>query len=413
MTTNADLPAASAAVSHDEVEALATRVLEQNSPASTPVAAVLGAWFDAGLAWVHFPVGRGGLALDASFQPIANRVLEAAGIVHPFVVNPMGVGWAAPTILGHASEALKDALIRPVFTCEQMWCQLFSEPGAGSDLAGLASMAVRDGDDWVVTGQKVWTSLADKARWGLLLARTDPSVPKHSGLTYFVLDMSSPGVEVRPLRQLTGDAEFSEVHFNAVRIPDSNRLGEVGGGWRVAMTTLTNERQAIGGPSEKRNSGPVGVAVRLWHERPELRTPALEQRLVALGARADAFRLTGIRYHAEVGAGVRAQDGSASKLIWAELGQTIFEYCMDFLGPEATCYGGYEPREQTGERISMLAADDGGEPDIQRMFLRSKAFTIEGGTSDILRNIVGERILGLPGDLRVDRGIPWSEVRRG
>ena len=153
----------------------------------------------------------------------------------------------APTVLTHGTEAQQERYLRPLFTCEEIWCQLFSEPGAGSDVAGLATRAVRDGDEWVVNGQKVWTTLAHTARWGMLVARTDPDVPKHQGMTYFIVDMHAPGVEVRPLRQITGDAEFNEVFFTDVRIPDEQRLDAVGAGWRVATTTLMNERVAIGG----------------------------------------------------------------------------------------------------------------------------------------------------------------------
>jgi alkylation response protein AidB-like acyl-CoA dehydrogenase len=397
------------------VSAAAEKVLAGHPPATTPVRQFLGACFDAGLAWVHFPVGRGGLGVDAGLQDVADGILQGAGGASPFQLNPIGYGMAGPTVVAHATEDMKTRLLRPMYNCEHIWCQLFSEPGAGSDVAGLATRAVKDGAEWVVNGQKIWTSLGHVAHWALLLARTDPCVAKHKGLTYFVLDMHSPGVEVRPLRQMTGDAEFNEIFLSGVRIPDTQRLGEVGGGWRVALTTLMNERNAIGAGSSVRNSGLIRVPLRLWAQRPDLRTPVLQDRLVALFARADAARLTGDRQRVERGDGPIGPEGSAAKLVLSELGQAIFDFCMDFLGPEATCYSGYDARrepEDLGGGVKLWTPAAGDE-DVQRMFLRSRAYTIEGGTSDILRNIVGERVLGLPGDLRADRDRPWTEVPRG
>ncbi|WP_110182266.1 acyl-CoA dehydrogenase family protein [Nocardioides solisilvae] len=414
MTVTADAPARTHEEGRRLVAERAHRVLAEHPPATTGLREVLGAVYDAGLAWVHFPPGRGGLGLDAGLQEVAQRILEDAGVPPVFELNPMGYGMAGPTIVEHGSDELCEALLRPLYTCEHLWCQLFSEPGAGSDLAGLATRAVRDGDEWVVNGQKVWTSLGHVARWAMLLARTDPDAAKHKGLSYFLVDMTSPGVSVRPLRQMTGEAEFNEVFLEDVRIPDAQRLGDVGAGWSVAMTTLMNERTAIGGGSSVRGSGLVGTALRLWQERPELRTPALEERLVGLFVRADAARLTGDRQRVERGDAPIGPEGSAAKLVWAELGQDVLDFCMDLLGPEASVYSGYdlvrEP-EDLGDGVLRRATISSAE-DVQRAWLRSRAFTIEGGTSDVLRNIVGERLLGLPGDLRADRG-PWSEVPRG
>jgi alkylation response protein AidB-like acyl-CoA dehydrogenase len=397
------------------VSAAAEKVLAEHPPATTPVRQFLGACFDAGLAWVHFPAGRGGLGVDAGLQDVADGILQGAGGASPFQLNPMGYGMAGPTVVAHATEDMQTRLLRPMYTCEHIWCQLFSEPGAGSDLAGLATRAVKDGAEWVVDGQKIWTSLGHVARWALLLARTDPKVAKHQGLTYFVLDMHSPGVEVRPLRQMTGDAEFNEIFLTGVRIPDTQRLGEIGRGWQVAMTTLMNERSAIGAGSSVRNSGLIRVPLRLWAQRPDLRTPVLQDRLVTLFARADAARLTGDRRRVERGDGPIGPEGAAAKLVLSELGQAILDFCMDFLGPEATCYSGYDAHrepEDLGDGVKLWTPAARDE-DVQRMFLRSRAYTIEGGTSDILRNIVGERVLGLPGDLRADRNRPWAEVPRG
>ncbi len=182
----------------------------------------------------------------------STRRWSAAGAPLAYARNPIGHGMGAPTIVTHGSDAQVERYLRPLFTGEEIWCQMFSEPGAGSDVASLATTAVRDGDEWIVNGQKVWTTLAHLARWGMLIARTDPDAPKHKGMTYFVVDMHAPGVDVRPLRQMTGDAEFNEVFFDDVRIPDAERLSEPGEGWRVALTTLMNERVAIGGAIPQR-----------------------------------------------------------------------------------------------------------------------------------------------------------------
>jgi alkylation response protein AidB-like acyl-CoA dehydrogenase len=383
----------------------AARRVVAHPPAETPQKEFLGACFDGGLAWVHFPEGFGGLGVAPGLQAVADGILQGAGGPNPFWLNPIGYGMAGPTVMAHASGELAAELLRADYVCDDIWCQLFSEPGAGSDLAGLATRAVLDGDTWIVNGQKVWTSNAHRARRALLLARTDPDQPKHKGLTYFVLDMTDPGVEVRPLRQMTGEAEFNEVYLRDARIPDSHRLGEVGQGWHVAMTTLMNERTAIGGGSSVRGSGSIGSALTLWRERPDLRTPALRDRLVHLFARADAARLTLDRQRVEGGDKI-GPEGSIGKLVGAELNQDVYEFCMDALGVEAGLYSGYD----TGPDGAPPATD--GE-DLQRRFLRSRANTIEGGTSEVLRNILGERLLGLPGDLRADTGKPWSEVPRG
>ena len=225
-------------------------LLGAHDPATTDPLAFLRARFDAGLAWVHFPEGLGGLGAPRALQPVVDAELAAAGAPDndPRRIG-IGLGMAAPTILRYGTDEQKLRFLRPLWTGEEVWCQLFSEPGAGSDLAGLRTRAVRgpDGGDWTVDGQKVWTSSAHNARWAILIARTDPDVPKHQGITYFVCDMTDPGVEVRPLRQITGEAEFNEVFLTGVRIPDAHRLGEVGDGWRVAQATLMNERVAIGG----------------------------------------------------------------------------------------------------------------------------------------------------------------------
>ncbi|HMZ12570.1 MAG TPA: acyl-CoA dehydrogenase family protein [Mycobacterium sp.] len=390
----------------DRVADLARGVVADHDPKKVPIPEFLGACYDAGLSWVHFPEGQGGLGLSRGLQAVADQVLQGAGGPVPLGLNPMGYGMAAPTIREHAqSDELKKQLLRPLATTEDIWCQLFSEPGAGSDVAGLATSAIQDGDDWVINGQKVWTSLAHRARWGLLLARSNPDLPKHKGLTYFVLDMHAPGVETRPLRQLTGQAEFNEVYITDARIPDTHRLGAVGDGWRVAMTTLMNERSALGASGSRRGAGTIEEAVSLWAARPELHTPVLRDRLAQLWLRAEAQRLTSERSRASATVGGPGPEGSIGKMVGAELNQRIYEWCMDLLGAEGLLYHGYA--------MSGAHRDGDWRGPIQQRYLRSRANTIEGGTSEVMRNILGERVLGLPGDLRADAGMPWKEIPRG
>src|ERR1700757_4050586 len=247
------------------------QLLAAHDPAHTDPQEFLGARFDAGLAWVQFPEGHGGLGVPQSFQEQVNAALAAAGAPAPAVAkNGIGFGMAVPTIVAFGTEEQKRKFLRPLYTGEHIYCQLFSEPGAGSDLAAAATRAGRDGDDWIVNGQKVWPSGAHNAQMAILVARTDPNVPKHAGLTYFLCDMTDPGVEVRPLRQITGEAEFNEVFLSDVRIPDSHRLGAEGAGWKVANATLNAERVFIGGQVTQREAGMIGIVAQAWRESPEL-----------------------------------------------------------------------------------------------------------------------------------------------
>ncbi|MEU4569878.1 acyl-CoA dehydrogenase family protein [Micromonospora sp. NPDC023956] len=356
----------------------------------------LGARFDAGLAWVHHPVGLGGLDLPRHHQPVLEEALARAGAPDERPRrNAIGLGMAAPTLLRHGTPTQCHRWLRPLWTGEQVWCQLFSEPDAGSDLAAVRTRAVRDGDDWVVDGQKVWTSLAHRARWGLLLARTDPGVAKHRGMTYFVCDMTAPGVRVRPLRQLTGEAEFNEVFLTGVRLPDTLRLGAVGDGWRVARTTLMNERVAIGGRPLPREGGMIGLLARTWRERPELRTGGLHADLLRAWVRAEAARLTALRLRQQLAAGEPGPEGSAVKLTFAELAQRISGLELDLLGGEGLRYDDWTMRRpEEPDLLGRTAA---------YRYLRARGNSIEGGTSEILRTIIAERVLGLPAEPRVDR----------
>jgi alkylation response protein AidB-like acyl-CoA dehydrogenase len=232
--------------------------LAEHDPHEMPRQDFNNARFDAGLAWVHYPEGLGGLGLSRSLQQLVDAEFAAVGAPgHDAERNAIGLGMAAPTILAYGTDEQQRRWLRELWTGREIWCQLFSEPGAGSDLAALATRAVRDGDSWVATGQKVWTSLAQVAKRGLLLARSDPDVPKHQGLSYFAVDMEAPGVEVRPLRQITGEAEFNEVFLTDVRIPDEDRIGPVGEGWKVANATLMSERVNIGSSRAAPREAPV------------------------------------------------------------------------------------------------------------------------------------------------------------
>jgi alkylation response protein AidB-like acyl-CoA dehydrogenase len=390
-------------------------LLEAHAPGVTPPLEFLRAQFDAGLAWVHFPAGLGGLDAPREQQGVVDEALAAAGAPtnDPRRIG-IGLGMAAPTILAHGTDEQRRRFLRPLWTGEEVWCQLFSEPGAGSDLAGLATRAVRerpddDGADWIVTGQKVWTSMAHEARWAILIARTDPAAPKHRGLTYFVCDMTGPGVEVRPLRQLTGEAEFNEVFLNGVRVPDAHRLGPVGAGWAVAQTTLMNERVAIGGGARPREGGLIGVVARAWREHPELRTAAAYDTLLDLWVQAEAARLTATRLRQQLAAGQPGPQGSAAKLAFARLNQQISGFELDLIGERGLRHDGWSTGRWDLDRPDTV--DFAGRSPGYR-YLRAKGNSIEGGTSEILANIIAERVLGLPPEPRADKDVPWKDLAR-
>jgi alkylation response protein AidB-like acyl-CoA dehydrogenase len=390
------------------VERLVKDFLTEHPPETTDDRELRAARFDAGLAYVHFDKGFGGLGLDSSLQPMVEQLFLDAGCEDWLPRNVIGLGMAAQTVHTHGTDEQRAQYLKPLFTGEEIWCQLFSEPGAGSDLAALGARAIPDGDSYVVNGQKIWTSFAHVARRGLLVARTDPDLPKHRGLSYFVLDMTTPGVEVRPLRQLTGQAEFNEVYLTDAVVPAADRLGAVGEGWRVAMTTLMNERVAIGRRGSRRGAGPIGAAVTEFREAAAAgrADASARDRLVRLWTRAEAARLTNVRAAAQRGAKVPGPEGSIAKLQMAELNKAIFELCVDLRGNDGMQIEGYEmsrPDRSSGA---------GGSTDIRRAWLRSLANSIEGGTSEVMRNILGERVLGLPGEPRVDRDVAWKDVPR-
>ena len=394
------------ALSPDEqrVADLVEELLTESPPDSTDPKTFLGAQYDKGLAWVHFPEGQGGLGLSPKLQKDINERIYAAGAPNPMYRNPIGHGMCAPTIVAWGTAAQQQRYLRPLFTGEEVWCQLFSEPGSGSDFAGLSSSGVQDGEEWIVNGQKVWTTLAHLSKWGLLVVRTDPQAVKHAGLTAFVVDMQDPTVEIRPLRQMTGEAEFNEVFFSDTRIAETEMLGKPGDGWRASLTTLMNERVSIGGTIPPRGSGTIAALVGVWNELPaEAKTNVARDDVMKLWARAEVLRLTNIRANQMRKAGDPGPEGSIGKMASADLNKDIYDEAMNLLGADGLLYGSYEMvRPETA-----MGADT-----LQKAFLRSRANSIEGGTTEVMKNILGERVLGLPGDVRVDREVPWSEVPR-
>jgi alkylation response protein AidB-like acyl-CoA dehydrogenase len=380
--------------------------LAEHDPAQTPKQDFNDARFGAGLAWVHYPEGLGGLGVSRSLQHIVDAEFAAAGAPgNDGDRNAIGLGMAAPTILAYGNDEQQQRWLRRLWTGQEIWCQLFSEPGAGSDVASLATRAVRDGDGWVVNGQKVWTSQAHLARRGLLVTRTDPDVPKHQGMTYFAVDMTAPGVDVRPLRQLTGEAEFNEVFLTDVRIPDSDRIGAVGEGWKVATATLMSERVSIGASrAVPREGGMIGLAAQTWRSRPDLRTPGLHDRLLRLWTDAEVARLAADRLRQQLAAGRPGPEGSAAKLILARLNQEISGFEVELAGEDGLRYDDWTMRRP--ERANFLGRGPGYR------YLRAKGNSIEGGTSEILRNIIAERVLGLPSEPRVDKDVPWKDLPR-
>jgi alkylation response protein AidB-like acyl-CoA dehydrogenase len=336
--------------------------------------------FDAGFGWITGPAQYGGRELPPSYerlwQSVESRYDTPSG--GPFGI---GLGMVAPTILAHAVDEVRDAYLRRLWRGEIIACQLFSEPGAGSDLAGLSTAAVRDGDEWVLTGQKVWTSGAQYSDIGEIICRTDPTLPKHKGLTGFVVDMHAPGVEVRPLRQMTGGASFNEVFFNEVRVPDSHRLGDVNQGWTVALTTLMNERAAIGGGS----AGGAGLMatgrlIELVRHAGRASDPLVRQQLVDVFIHGNVARYTNLRAMARIRAGqLPGPEMSIGKLSLTANMQRVSALLATVLGPK-------------------LIADSGewGTYAWSEFILGVPGMRIAGGTDEVMKNIVGERVLGLP-----------------
>jgi acyl-CoA dehydrogenase len=353
---------------------------------------------EAGWACLQWPQAYGGRGATPMERVIWNQEEGVySKLSHLFVI---GQGMIAPTIMAYGEEADKARYLPPLASGEEVWCQLFSEPHSGSDLAGLRTRAEKDGDEWVINGQKIWTSGAHHSDYGMIITRTDASVAKHKGLTMFFLDMRAPGVEVRPIKQVNGQSGFNEVYFDNVRVPDAQRLGGVGEGWKVSLTTLMNERLAIGG------SIATGVpefeefvAALPLGDGTAMDDPAVRSKIADWHAKAAGLRNTAARSMTALSKGeTPGPENSIGKLVAGGMMQDIAKFAMDLQG--------------FGSVLTDPAVAEGAAR-FQAMLLRSPAVRIEGGTDQILRNIIAERVLGLPDDMRADKGLPFNEIPRG
>lgn len=355
--------------------------------------------FEAGLAGITWPKQYGGAGRGDRELQIFNEVASAFEL--PTGAFMIGHGMCGPTLLVLGTEEQRRTYIPPMLRGDQIWCQLFSEPGAGSDVASLQTRAVRDGEQWVVNGQKVWTSGAHYSKYGMLIARTDVDVAKHRGLTMFVVDMSSPGVQVRPLRQITGGANFNEVFFTDVRVPVENVVGSVGEGWRAAITMLMNERMvgvaSQGGGGALGATG-LGAVIRLVRQAGLNHDPVIRQRVADIWIRTQIMRYTGMRLRASAATGrVPGPEGSIAKLYGAQLGKDRAALALDMAGVGGVAWS---PSEQGGGRWAMAV-------------LAAPAGAIAGGTDQVQRNIIGERVLGLPKEPEVDRERAFRDLLVG
>ncbi len=354
--------------------------------------------YDAGWACIRWPKEYGGRDATAIQSVIWNQEESKHSV--PTGIFGIGQGMAAPTMMSWASEDQKRFHLPPLASGEHIWCQLFSEPSAGSDLAAVRTRAVRDGNDWVINGQKIWTSGAHYSNYGILVVRTDPDVPKHKGLTYFFLDMKSPGVEIRPIKQISGGANFNEVFFNDVRIPDEQRLGAVGQGWQVSLTTLMNERAAIGG------GGGVGFdrVFRLAQEvtiddRPAIENAQVRSALANWYCQESGLQYTGYRSLTALSRGeTPGPENSIGKYVGASKTQDMASFAMDLL-------------EMSGALQDPQSAFAGGM--YPGTYMGSPGLRIAGGSDEIMLNILAERVLGMPQDIRPDKGVPFSEIPTG
>jgi len=343
----------------------------------------------AGITWPKEFGGRGGTGMQSVIWG------QEAGQYGVTVNNyAVGIGMAGPTILRHGTDEQKARYLRPMLRGDEVWCQLFSEPDAGSDLANIGTRAVLDGDEWVVTGQKVWTSGAADSDWGILLARTNPDAPKHKGITYFLVDMTTPGFDIRPLKQMTGTEHFSEVFMDEVRIPAANVLGEVNGGWACAITTLSNERGLIAGANKSSDSVAL---IELAQKRGRNDDPLLRQALVDCWIRQQIQRYHGYRLQTALSKGVApGPETSVMKLFAAEYLRRLGNASLMLLGPEG----------------QLMADDAPAGTEWQARFLFAPAIRIAGGSNEVQRNIMGERVLGLPREPQVDREVPFRDLGR-
>jgi alkylation response protein AidB-like acyl-CoA dehydrogenase len=328
---------------------------------------------DAGWAGISWPKEYGGRGATLIEQAIFNEEIVRAKA--PQVANVLGLVMGGPVVIAHGTEEQKQRYLKPILTAEEIWCQGFSEPESGSDLASLKTKAVKDNGEWVVTGQKVWTTFAHEAKWCMLVARTDFDAPKHKGLTYFLMDMEQDAVQVRPLRQITGESEFNELFIEEARIPDENVVGGVGNGWMVALTTLMHERAGLAFGLQVQLKIALGQVMELARREGLDQDPVVRQKIAQLYIESEAIRLNASRGLTQImKTGIPGPEGSLTKWMWSDTNQALTELAMDIRGPDAPII----------------------DSDWTYRFLRSRANSIEGGTSDVLRNIVAERVLGLP-----------------
>lgn len=353
---------------------------------------------DAGWACIQWPKEYGGRDATPIQSVIWNQEEGVYGkLSGTFII---GQGMCGPTVMAYASEELKERYLPRLSSGEDVWCQLFSEPAAGSDLAGLRTRAEKEGDDWVINGQKIWTSGAQYSDYGILITRTDPEVAKHQGLTMFILDMKAEGIDIRPIKQANGDSGFNEVYFDNVRIADDHRLGAVGGGWQVALTTLMNERLAIGGaistgyPEIKEMLQTLPLADGMAIDDPAVRSKLADWHCKAAGLKNTASRAISALSKGET----PGPENSIGKLVAGGMMQDIAKFALDLQGLSGTI-------------VDPDIAE--GAARFQAMLMRSPAVRIEGGTDQILRNIIAERVLGLPADMRADKGLPFNKIPSG
>ncbi|HEV3280183.1 MAG TPA: acyl-CoA dehydrogenase family protein [Acidimicrobiales bacterium] len=344
--------------------------------------------YDGGWAGITWPVRFGGRGGDVVQAMIFRQ--EEANFDVTSGLFAVAIGMAGPTIIGHGTDEQRARYLPPMLRGEEVWCQLFSEPGAGSDLASLATRADPDGDQWVVNGQKVWSSGAHHADKGILLARTSQDLPKHRGITFFIVDMHTEGIDARPLRQMTGGATFNEVFFTDVRIPAANVVGEVNGGWRATMTTLSNERGLRGGTSD------FEQVLKLAREGGASGHPAIRQRLARCFVEEQIIKYLGFRVQTALAKGLSSAETSLIKLVYSQMARETTELALAIEGPGGMLTGGDAP-------------EDGYW---QRQFLSAPSLRIAAGSDEVQRNVIGERVLGLPHDVQVDRDIPFRDTIR-
>jgi alkylation response protein AidB-like acyl-CoA dehydrogenase len=369
--------------SEAEFQAEVRKWLEENHPGPAPEGdddaefAFRREWqrkmHEAGWAGISWPEEYGGKGASLIEQAIFNEELGRQRV--PLPANVLGLVMGGPVVIAHGREEQKERYLDPILSGEEIWCQGFSEPESGSDLASLKTRAVKSNGTWKITGQKVWTTYAHEAKWCMLLARTDQDAPKHKGITYFILDMDQPNVEVRPLRQITGEAEFNEIFMEEAEVPDENIIGEVGGGWNVAITTLMFERAGLGAAAVMGLKRSLEDLVELIKEKGLEGDPILRQKVAELQTGIEAMRLGGLRaLTATMKTGIPGPEGSLGKWQWAKYNQALTELGSEVAGPDGITVG----------------------TDWSYRFLRSRANSIEGGTTEVLQNIIAERVLGLP-----------------